>query len=363
MRHHHDLVTRHTDFARRTLAKYDDDIGGTILNLSLSHPLVVVDAVREYLRGAAHSTFLDLENSDRGQKFIDVMFRLMGQKMPPNEVSTQIMIAWQCVRFQDAGERTYVVSRGLSRRLLATELRGVRCEDLRLPYPSIYIAVDPDLGFSVFNHVTGFHPLYGVYVTEDANGWRLMLCADGEGDDDALTHFHVVLDHDGPVDESLAALRAHVLDKDSDWARQQGMSGADVGSLVDDWFSIFRWVMNLVFYVTHVEPGDHVETNFALTRLRERAKKAEGRKRQKLLARAREKKSARHIVVGAQVKVDQSMPKTTGETRALLLKTLVAGHWQRYAVGPGRVDRAWRFKEPFWRGQGPEQGSNVHEVR
>lgn len=363
MKHHHDQVTKNTTLALRTLARYDNDIAGTILNMSLDRPLSVVDAVREYLRPAAHSTFLDLENSEVGQKFIDVMFKLMGDKMPPNEVSTQIMIAWQCVRFEDAGERTYIVSQGLSRRLLATELRGVRCHDLRLPYPSIYIAVDPGLGFRVFNHATGFHPLYGVYVTEDANGWRLMLCADGEGSDDALTHFHVVLEHDGPVDDSLAALRSHVLDNDSDWARRQGMSGADVGSLVDDWFSIFRWVMNLVFYVTHVEPGDHVETNFSLTRLRARAQKAEGKKREKLLARAREQKSVRHIIVGQTVAVNKTMPKTTGEARTLLRKTLVAGHWQRYAVGVGRQERRWVFKEPFWRGQGPEEGSNVHEVR
>jgi hypothetical protein len=362
MKHHHDLVTRHTDLARRVLAKYDDGIGDTILNLSLDRPLAVVDAVREYLRADAGAGFRDLELSPRTQNFIDVMFRLMGQKMPPNEVSTQIMIAWQCVRYEQAGKRTYVVSRGLARRLLATELRGVRCHDLRLPYPSIYIAVDPDLGFRVFNHATGFHPLYGVYVTEDAGGWRLMLCGDGVGDDDALTHFHVNLTAFESVDAALRALRAHVLDKDSDWARQQGMSGADVGALVDDWFSIFCWVMNLVFYVTHVEPGDHVETNLALTRLRARAQKARGKKRDRLLARARGHKNVEHIIVGAQVKVDPAMPKTTGETRALLLKTLVAGHWQRYAVGPGRVDRRWVFKEPFWRGQGPE-GSNVHEVR
>jgi len=31
-------------------------------------------------------------------------------------------------------------------------------------------------------------------------------------------------------------------------------------------------------------------------------------------------------------------------------RTLVSGHWRRFAVGKGRVDRVWKYVEPFWRG-------------
>jgi hypothetical protein len=36
------------------------------------------------------------------------------------------------------------------------------------------------------------------------------------------------------------------------------------------------------------------------------------------------------------------------------VRTLVPGHFQRYAVGPGRAQRRWQPKEPYWRG--PEAG-------
>ncbi len=32
------------------------------------------------------------------------------------------------------------------------------------------------------------------------------------------------------------------------------------------------------------------------------------------------------------------------------VQTLVRGHYQRVAVGPGRTGRRWVHREPFWRG-------------
>jgi hypothetical protein len=356
--HHHDFVSQHADYARVQIKKLG--MGRAMVKAVSERPLAVVDMIREYLRPDCVGAFVDVQKTERGQDVLGLLSAIMGDV--ENEISTQLVVAWQCVRYENAGRRTYTVGQGLGRQLLATELRGVRCDDLRLPYATIYVVVDPGLGFRVFNQHTGMHPLYGAYVTDDAGGWRLMLCGGGQGHDDALTHFHVNLTAFESVDASLGALRDHVMRGDSDWARQQGMSGADVGALVDDWFSIFRWLMNLVFYVTHVEPGDHVETNLELSRLRERARKATGKKREKLLARAREQKSVRHIIVGQRVRVDPSMPANTGQARTLLRRTLVAGHWQRFAVGPGRVDRKWKFREPFWRGSG-EEVPRRHEVR
>lgn len=356
MRHHHDFVSRHADYARRQIKR---GLASAFEDAANNNPLAIVDVIREYLRPAAGGSFLELQAHERGRVIVDLLAQFLGNA--ENELSTQLMVAWQVIKYENAGERTYVASQGLSRQLLATELRGVRCEDLRLPYPSIYIAVDEGLGFTVYNQVTGVHPLYGVYVTEDESGWRLMLCGSGRGEDDALTHFHVNLEHFDTVDESLAALREHVMKKDSGWARVRGFGDEYVGGLIDNWFSVFRWVMNLVFYVTHVEPGDHVEANRELSRLRERARKTTGKKRERLLERARSLPSQRHIIVGKSVS-GRGMPANTGEARTLLRKTLVAGHWQRYAVGVGRQERVWKFREPFWRGQGPET-SAVHEVR
>lgn len=32
------------------------------------------------------------------------------------------------------------------------------------------------------------------------------------------------------------------------------------------------------------------------------------------------------------------------------VRWLTRGHWQRYATGPGRTERTWKHKEPFWNG-------------
>jgi hypothetical protein len=45
------------------------------------------------------------------------------------------------------------------------------------------------------------------------------------------------------------------------------------------------------------------------------------------------------------------------------VQTLVRGHYQRVAVGPGRLERRWIHREPFWRGpEDAPQAVHVHRV-
>jgi hypothetical protein len=56
--------------------------------------------------------------------------------------------------------------------------------------------------------------------------------------------------------------------------------------------------------------------------------------------------------------------KAKGGGKALMVRTLVSGHWQRFATGEGRKDRTWKFRVPFWRGPdgSPQAESNEHRL-
>jgi len=361
-----------TGTPKASLAPYDGDLAKACLAMAQKgRSECCVKLMAEFARPDASGSFLAYAESERGQamaQYIDNMITLTGRSIGSRsgEITTQLLMAWQFARYENGGLRTYVVEPGLQRRLLATELRNIRCQDLRLPYPCIYVCMDEALGFRVYNEGTGWHSLVGIYLTEDDGGLRVMTCGKGDGLDDALSHFHLPLakDPEAPLDDVLDALANRVRTQDKAWAESQGMGSAAIDDLLDSWFSAFKWVMNLVFYVTHSEPGENIEMNKEARRLWQRASKLpRGPKRKSLVARANALPSRQRIVVGRGVKVDKSLPRSTGEVRALLTRTLVAGHWQRYAVGPKRAKREWRFKEPFWRGQGSEEGSNVHEVR
>ena len=351
-----------------------DDLHATCLRLSESgRELAIIDAIRQAASPGAHGTFQELVDGDCGQKVMlylsSVVLALGIEDLESmrGELMTQMLMAWQLVRHEDAGKRVYVVSPGLQRRLLATELRGLRCGDVRLPYPCVYVEVDPALGFRVWHEVTGWHELYGVYLTEDAGGLRFFTCGLGKegGDiDDSLSHFHLDLsDAERPLDDALDALFSRVVMGEAKWAREQGFGQAHMDELIDSWRRPFKWAMALLFYLTHGDPEvEHVELDDELRALYRRRERARGKKRERIDARIHERRPRPRIVVGRGVKVDKRLPKTAGEARTLLVRSLVAGHWQRYHVGPGRAETVFKFREPFWRGQGPE-GPIVHEVR
>lgn len=363
-----ELTHAQRTLSQRAPAIVGDDLHGLCMDLARSgRELAIIDAMRAYAEPSAHGTFDELINSRRGRHMIDYLKSIFVALGAGNsgQLTTQMLVSWQLVRYESVGSRAYVTSPGLARRLLATELRGLRCGDLRLPYDCVYVDVDPGLGFRVYNESTGWHRLYGVYLTEDM-GVRVMTCGEGKVNkhDDALSHFHLdtLTDPERPLEDVIDALRRRVMAEDEKWIRDQGMTDVARDELFDSWVAPFHWVLNLIFYVTHAHPGEFVETNPELAALYRRLKKARGTKARRLRERARALTSSQRIVVGRAVTVDPRLPRTTSESRTLLRRTLVAGHWQRYRVGPGRVDTRWNFREPFWRGAG-EEGPRTHEVR
>ena len=371
---HYEKTTTEMLRAQKFVAQHGDDLSAAMSAMAQAgRPYGLLDVMREYLAPIADLDFQSFFEHPRCQTAQEFLIQLgvdagAGMTGVLGEVRTQLNICWHQLQFRGHGHRTYVVAPGLAQRLLLTELRGVRGTDLALPYPSIYVAVPPELGLVINNAHTGDHAVFGVYISARVSRWLLLMCTlPNEKSigpfDDALSHFVVELS-DKPVEDALQAFKARVQATAESWSREMNMIGVEV----DKWLRVFRWVMNLAFYVTR--PGfddlEHVELNKEAASLWRRAQKMnKGPKRQKVMERWRAEPKRSRIVVGQKVVFNPNLPRTVGEvTRPLSVRSLVAGHWQRYAVGRGRTERVWKYREPFWRGpdDAPE-GSNVHEVK
>ena len=348
----------------------DHGLAGACAPASKIDELAVLDVLRRHMLPAAELEDLDaVYKTPEAHELVNLMLMATGDVVTDSlegNVTTQTVLSWHMCRYQKFGKRAYVVLPALGRRLLVTSLSGIKGTDLRLPYPSIFVEVDKSLGFRVFNDATGYHDLYGFYLSRTVDGWGFLLCADrGEGQpvgDDALTHFRIPLD-DRPPEASLADYRHRTLTREAHYLKGRGLGNVDVDELFDTWSAVFRWAMCLVHHVTHADAGTRTEYNGELARLvarRDRTQK--NSRREKLNARIRTMPCREKIVVGHQVRADPRWPRSVGQAHILLKRTLVAGHWQRFAVGVGRQERVWKFREPFWRGQG-DKGPSVHEVR
>jgi hypothetical protein len=136
---------------------------------------------------------------------------------------------------------------------------------------------------------------------------------------------------------------------------------------------IFTYVMNVVLYIMHPD-AEIAKFNLSeqYDRLRQRALKAQGKKRRKLFDEAKKYQSQVRTLLGGSVVVSRR-PKDTGESVGtgkkrgkLAVQTYVAGHWQSYLTGPrdGERVRVYRHKRPYWKG--PKSGpvsSKVHLVK
>lgn len=370
---HYERTTTEERRAQRFVTKHGNDLVSAIQDMARAgRPMGFLDVVREYLAPIADLDFISFFSHPRclaAQSFIaEVGAMITGGRGLTGEVRTQINVCWHQLQFRRHGQRTYVVAPGLAQRLLLTELRGVRGTDLELPYPSLYVSVPPELDLRINNAHTGEHVVYGVYVTEDNGRWMLLICglpnANSVDDfDDAISHFVINLSEQ-PVEDSLREFKNYVMGSGDDWNQSLNMTGVEI----DRWLRVFRWVMNLAFYVTR--PGfddiEHIDLNPDAVALWRRMQKApKGAKRERIKALYRQTPKRPRIVVGRKVAFDPELPRTASDvTRPLTVRSLVAGHWQRYAVGRGRTERVWKYREPFWRG--PEdgaEGSNIHEVR
>lgn len=320
---------------------------------------------------------------------------LLSGYMHREQAQSGTEVAYHITAHQRHGSRVYDVSPGLAQKLKDTELRGLHCSDVRLPFPSIYIQVPEELNFITYNIDTGMHPVVGIYITEDPQAkredsglcryyadpdtksvvddkgrsyadhetvreWAIMIIGGASKDssgkdrehDDSL-YFYKLYMFDSTLEEALQEL-ANRSEKNLNDPRMDAV----VKHMREHWPQMFRWMLNVVMYATYSDPGEKIIGCKEARHLWERIAKCPSKssKRNKLLQKAKTINKRERIILGRGVAFD-SPQAASGQGMPLNIRVKVSGHWRRVRCGKGFSDRRWKFVEPFWRG--PELGEVV----
>lgn len=279
----------------------------------------------------------------------------------------QFTVNFHSVAYEDHGKHYYKVSDGLATLLALTELRGLKVDDLKLPFQSIFIELPACLGFRIFNREMGWQPAEGVFIHEDreddstvkgeinlGRSWRILAVSRSYkvdiGTDSAQAFFSLPLVDGDTVDDAVDRLRIRT--------SQQGITDPN-GDEVNAWVGIWRWIMNVIVYATTPDAeADHVRGNEDAESIWRRVTKLPkvSAKRDRLKDRLKGMDPKWRTVLGKSVVLTPALremrehQQSSRNGKALRVRTLVSGHWMRFAVGEGRKDRVWKFRQPFWRG-------------
>jgi hypothetical protein len=254
---------------------------------------------------------------------------------------------------------------GLASQLRETRIRGLHGEDIRLPFKSIYIVVPPQadlwLEASGPSNPEGKLPLTGVYVSEgvdpsnkDIRALDVLLIGGQPryASMETAARFAVPLKPGVKIDDTLQELNSFY------HSRAASTPILGFSSMVTLWLSNFRWILNAIIYATWPEAERReVWLNGAAKKLWEKREAApKGKKRDELSTKLRSMDQRKRILLGEGIAIiDRHTPVTSGRMstdnkRTLNTRTLVQGHWKRYATGKGRTERTWIWRAPFWRG-------------
>ena len=289
-----------------------------------------------------------------------------------NNVSGTVTICHHLLSWVMHGKHDYDVSEGLAVMLALTELRGVRCSDVRLPFRSFRIEVPEVLGFQIKNPDTGgTERLESVFVQEDrfdnatqpdavtpGRSLRLMFQSTPyrnvreEANDSAQAFIALPMDEGDSVDDSVEKMRRRMSKQTDGFIDRHSAE-------FDNWISIWRWVLNVIMYATTPDAeAEVVRGNPDAESIWRRIQKLPkvSAKRDRLKAQLRGMDQKQRTRLGKSVRLTPALREMyehhrSGENKnPLRVRTLVAGHFQRFAVGKGRTERVWKFREAFWRG-------------
>lgn len=312
------------------------------------------------------------------------------QTMSEENLMTESIVRNTCYWFKHYGRKAYRVSSGLQWMLENTELRKYPCEDLRLPFPVIYLSLPPK--YQVFNDVTGWHTAEGLYIVEDVNTiprcWRLILLAKPNNAsvdeyDDAiyhwLVHFPDGVSVEAAIQESIDIVYAQheageysrtVILRDGTHKNYKSIVSANLMNdrcleifkeMQKTLLPLFRYVMNVVLYAT-LPDADAVmsDANPEYMALRRRAAhEKNGRKRKELNTRANAIGAHPRIVLGGSIVVSretkEAQEDVSGDgTRKQKVRSLVSGHWHHFWTGPRKEqdkrNLVKKWVQPYWRG-------------
>lgn len=263
-----------------------------------------------------------------------------------------------------AGRRVYSVSSGLADQLRHTDRQGLHADDLVLPYKSVYLEVPESAALQIWNDISGWHTVVGIYLTEQtlpSRSWRFLVCGEMKpievmkgvyDDNDALVYFQVPLPERISLNETIALSQDQCV-KDVAELKKHGVDS--FGEMVEIWPHIFRWAMNVVLYMSlHNSESEDIVGNKEARRLIERIKKLPGgKKRSKLSGRLSKLDQCRRTILGKSVTVNRG-------SWQLSVRVRVRGHIRNQPYGPGRMYRRLQWIEPYFKG--PEDGEMANAI-
>lgn len=293
-------------------------------------------------------------------------------------VQTMASVHHQVWNFEHGGRHVYEVSPGLGLQLAHTEIRGVTTDDLRSPFPSIYVVVPPQAGLRIWNNQSQWHVLEGCYLFEEVREdggrwWDCLFIGEPKGDlfypgdeaDDALLYMNLGLPTGKTMDQALEMKTQAIL-------AYENLVSRDPHWQMNDWRLLFRFLSNVVLYATW--PEADIEERWASkeaqqlwARLhRERSPKKRNKISQRLAGTDRSKRT----VLGGSIIVRRVREElgadlgTPREGHALRVRLQVAGHWKRVVHGKGRAERRWQHVSPYWKGdESLPIPQRAHELR
>lgn len=277
------------------------------------------------------------------------------------QLTTDGQMHYHLAAHELAGTKVYLPSRGLAEQLYYTELDGLTVENLQLPYKAIYIMVPDTANLKIWNHISDWHKVVGVYVVEDARhghrNWRFLVCGERKAltepldkniSNDALVYFSVALPAGMALEKAIATTQKGV-DKDRGTSP---LINEAFSTTKNDWKDIFQWVMNVVMYITSDEAEfESFVANKDARQLIDRIKKlpSKSKKRRRLQDQLNRIRLRRRTILGkSEERVLKPGKKRGGWT--LEYEVLVKGHRKQQAYGPGWAYRKWIRIRPYTKG-------------
>jgi hypothetical protein len=287
-----------------------------------------------------------------------------------NAVANTIRYNYHVISYREGGMQSYQVSDGLALELAETKFDELHCEDVRLPYPNLYIEVPRCLGFQVYTPSTGFHPLEGVFVAEDHSALRdrrtgkiagkgSILKADIEITPARILHTMMIgsSKNEDPMDDATCVTALDMVDGRR--LEEEIAATAQAAAMEENttkFPTIMGWVVNCLLYATW--PEAMVEQRWSTERAERLWKAAQSAPSKAQAKRLRKKFEQHHAgstfrLLGGNILVDRTVPHYSGGVgtgKRLEVRIRVAGHWKAQACGPRHAEHRNILIRPYWRG-------------
>jgi len=281
-----------------------------------------------------------------------------------------------------AGQKTYTVTPNLAEALKATTLKKYPADLLKSPSPCVYI----EFPFGAFNFTTYADratpsdtghvclPVEGAYILEDTSPqgmhlWRVVVICPYTGHPSKsvhINHYYIPLYEDKPVDDCVTDAIAMMKGKKVCEVFIPGNEIGKIGvlsektkawseSIVDSAEDTFRFLMNVIIYITHGD-ADAILINSSeeYAKYRNKMLTAQGKKRDRLKQKLNTMNDGTRILLGKNyvIKRWDQEDKVAGEPtgRHITVRTLVSGHWRNQVCGVKGLERKVIWIEPHWRG-------------